>query len=58
MSDRERQILDDITLKYNKLVNIIKKNRLIDLENKLVVTIWEKGQGRGKIGEGDKRYKL
>ena len=39
-------------------MNIIKKNRLIDLENKLVVTVGEREQERGKIGEGDKRYKL
>ena len=40
--------------KYNKLVNITKRNRLTDVENKLVVTRGEREWGRGKI----KRYKL
>ena len=31
--------------KYNKLVNITKRNRLADIENKLVVTRGEKGEG-------------
>ena len=34
--------------KYNKLANITKKNRLTDIESKLVVTSGERG--RGKIG--------
>ena len=48
---RERQICYDITCmwnpkkKYNKLVNITKRNRLADIENKLVVTRGEKGEG-------------
>ena len=39
--------------KYNKLVNISKRNRLTDIENKLVVSSGERERGRGKIGVGD-----
>ena len=39
--------------KYNKLVNITKRSRPTDIENKLVVTSGE-GYGRmGEIGKGD-----
>ena len=37
-------IICGIKKKYNKLVNITKKSRLMDIENKLVVT-----NGRGAI---------
>ena len=42
-SDRKRQILCDITCmwnlkQHNEIVNIAKKSRLTDIENKLVVT--------------------
>ena len=39
--------------KCNKLVNIIIKNRLTDMENKLVVTHGEKKQERDNIGIQD-----
>ena len=39
--------------KYNKLVNITKRNRFIDIENKSVVTSGERERGRGKTGVGD-----
>jgi len=39
--------------KCNKLVNIIIKNRLTDMENKLVVTHGEKKQERDNIGLQD-----
>ena len=39
--------------KYNKLVNITTKNRLMDIDNKLVVTSGEKRGERGKIGLGE-----
>ena len=29
------------------------RNRLTDIENKRVVTSWERERGRGKIGVGD-----
>ena len=35
--------------KYNKLVNITKRNRLTDIENKLVVTSGERGKEGGAI---------
>ena len=43
MSDRERQILYDITFiwnlkKYDKVLNITKRSRLTDTENKPAVT--------------------
>ena len=38
----------------DKLVNITKRNRLTDRENKLVVISGEKEVGRGKIGARDK----
>ena len=52
--------------KYNKLVNITtttKKSRLINTENKLVVTSRKREEGKGKIRVGDKevqtvRYKI
>ena len=52
-SDRERQIPYDITSMWyknikNKLVNVTKIKRFIDVENKLVVT---SGEGGGKIGK-------
>jgi len=34
-------------------MNIINRNRLTDIENKLMVTIGERDEGRGKIGVGD-----
>ena len=37
----------------DKLVNITKRNRLTDRENKLVVISGEKEVGRGKIGVGE-----
>ena len=39
--------------KYNKLVNITKKNRLKDIENKLVVTSGKREGGRDTIGVED-----
>ena len=39
--------------KYNKLLNITKRNRLTDIENKLVVTTGEREGGRSKIGVRD-----
>ena len=42
---------------YNKLGNIT-KNRLTDIENKLVVTSVGRDRGWDKMGEGSKRYKL
>ena len=44
--------------KYNKLVNITKRNRLTDTENKLVVTCGDRDEESGNIGVGAKRYKL
>ena len=38
--------------KYNKLVNVTKKNKLTDTENKLVVTGRKREEGRGNIGVG------
>ena len=38
---------------YNKLVNITKKKRLTDIENKLVVTSEEREVGRGNLGVGE-----
>ena len=51
MSDRERQILYDITYmwnlkKYSELASIIKRSRLTDTEDKLVVT--SRGRGGAK----------
>ena len=43
--------------KYNKPVNITKRNRLTDIENKLVVTSGEREGGRAKIGVGDSEIK-
>ena len=37
---------------YNKLVNITKRNRLADIENKPVVASREREESRGKIGIG------
>ena len=44
--------------KYNKLVNITKRNRLTDTENKLVLTNGEKEEGRDtdNIRKGIKTY--
>ena len=40
--------------KYSELVNITKnKNRLTDIENKLVVASGEREVGRGKRGVGE-----
>ena len=39
--------------KYNKLVNITKKSRLIDIEKKLAVTSGERKGGRGNVGVGE-----
>ena len=39
--------------KYNKLVNIKKRSRLTDIENKLMITSGEREGGRGNIGIGD-----
>ena len=33
-------------------------NRLTDIEKKLVVTSRERERGRGRVGQGTKRYKL
>ena len=41
------------TKKYNKLVNITKKNQAHKYETELVVTSGERGWGRGKVGVGD-----
>ena len=62
-SDRERQVLYDITYIWNqkntnKLMNITKRSRLTDTENKLVVTSGEREGGTGKKGQKIKRYKL
>ena len=42
--------------KYNKLVNITKKSRLTDIENKLVATSRERRQGAETQGQGEKCY--
>ena len=39
--------------KYNKLVNIPKRNRLTDIGNKVVVTSEEREGGRGNIRIGE-----
>ena len=39
--------------KYNKLVNIQKRSRLTDIENKLVVTSRERGRGKIGVGGGE-----
>ena len=54
-SERERQIPYDVTymwnLKYDKLIYLPNRNRLADIENRLVVA---KGE-RGEIGKKDTR---
>ena len=45
--------LDIESKNYNKLMNITKKNRFTDIDNKLVVTSGERGVGRGNIGVGN-----
>ena len=46
---------DSINMKSKSRRNLSMINQI---EIRIVVTIRERGQGRGKIGEGDKRYKL
>ena len=43
--------------KYNKLVNE-KRNRLTNIENKLVIAIGKREAGRENEGQGMKRHKL
>ena len=55
-SDRERQILYDITYmwnlkKYNKLVNITKKKQTHSYGEQ--TSGYQSGEGRGNIGVGD-----
>ena len=55
---REREILYSLYVeskKQNKQMNI--RNRLTDIENKLVVTSGEKEVGSGKTGKGIMRLK-
>ena len=56
INQTERQILYDITYmdskNYNRLVNIIKKRKLKEIENKLVIISGEREEGRGKIRVG------
>ena len=56
-SDEEEQIPYDFTYMWN-LKNKTKqnKNKLIDTENRLLVTRREGGWGEGEMGEGDKMY--
>ena len=59
-SDRERQIYhlyveSKIWHKWTYLQN---RNRLTDIENKLMVTKGEREWGRDKLGFGISRYKL
>ena len=42
----------DLRNETNRM-NIINRNRLTDIEKKLVVTSREKEEGKGKIGVGD-----
>ena len=40
--------------RYDKIKNKTKRNRPIDIKNKLEVTSWKREGGRGKTGVGDK----
>ena len=42
-----------VSKNYNKLVNIKKRSRLTDAENKLVFTSEEREEGKRKTGVGD-----
>ena len=58
MSDRERQIVYDITYrwnlkKYNNLVNRTKKKQTHRYQEQTSGYQWGEGRGRGKIGSGD-----
>ena len=61
-SDRERQILYDITflwnLKNNTWIYVQKRNRSTDIENKFTVTMGEREGKRNKLKYGANRYKL
>ena len=46
------------TLCYHLYAEYKERNRLTDIENKLVVTSGEKEKGTSKIGVWAKRYKL
>ena len=52
---RQRKINTVITYMWNLKIKQIKrnKNRLPDIQSKLVVTSGEREAGRGKIGVGD-----
>ena len=57
-SDRERQILYDITYIWNLKNNTSEciqqnRNRPTDIENKLVITRWDREHGRDKLGVWD-----
>ena len=59
-SDRERQILYDITYmwnlkKYNKLVNKTKKKQTHRYREQTSGYQWGRGKGGGTIGVGDKK---
>ena len=45
-------------LKIKQISEYLKKERLVDIENKPVVTRREKEEGKNKIRVGDWRYKL
>ena len=45
-------------LKIKQISEYLKKESLVDIENKPVVTRREKEEGKGKIRVGDWRYKL
>ena len=53
MSDKERQILNNITCMWKLKIKQQKRNRLTDIENKLVVSSGEREGERAKIGIGD-----
>ena len=58
MSDRERHIPYDFIYMWNLNNNIKKQNRLIDVENRLMVARGEEIGGLAEKGEGTEKYSL